>query len=379
MTAHPSKPSKKRSRPNIRDERDIEFMRDAVSEAKKGLGKTAPNPAVGCVLVKSGRVIGRGFHRRAGAAHAEVEALASVRGTARGATAYVTLEPCCHQGKTPPCTEALIEAGVARVVAGCRDPNPRVSGKGLRKLRSRGIECSVGKVLQDECRDLIRGFEHWIRTNRPWVELKLASSLDGRIATGNGRSKWISSAASRDSVQDMRARADVILVGVGTVLADDPRLTSRRRGAKNPRRVILDRSLKTPPTAKVVTQKGSALIVCSKQAPLRVRQKLKRAGAEILELSVVGARGWERLLDEFGRRGFHEVLVEGGSKIASLALKARVVNELTIFYNARLLGADGIPLIGPLGLTDPAAAPRFETKSWRQLGPDLVWVGRPVK
>ncbi|RMD82873.1 MAG: bifunctional diaminohydroxyphosphoribosylaminopyrimidine deaminase/5-amino-6-(5-phosphoribosylamino)uracil reductase RibD, partial [Candidatus Dadabacteria bacterium] len=199
-------------------------MDEACREAEKGLGWTSPNPPVGCVIVKGSRVVGRGYHRRAGLPHAEIEALREAGKEAAGATVYVTLEPCCHQGRTPPCTQALITAGVARVVAGCSDPNPRVGGRGLRALARAGVRTRCG-VLEERCQDLIRGFRHWIRHGRPWVELKLAASLDGRIATRTGASKWISSAPSRRLVQRMRARADAVLVGVGTVLADDPRLT----------------------------------------------------------------------------------------------------------------------------------------------------------
>jgi len=355
---------------------DEAWMEAACEQAVRGLGKTAPNPAVGCVIVANGRVVGRGFHRRAGAAHAEVEALREAGRSARGATVYVTLEPCCTHGRTPPCTEALLAAGVKRVVVGCRDPNPEVSGRGARKLARAGIEVLVG-VCAPRCRDIIRGFESWIIDKRPWVQLKLAASLDGRIASRTGASKWISSQVSRRRVQEMRARSGAVVVGITTVLKDDPRLTCRLRGANNPLRVILDSSLRTPVDSRVVCGAGSVLIVSNPDPPERRRRRLECAGAEVVGIDTRGRRGWRRLLAELGRRGIHEVLIEGGAQVAASALRARVVNSVTIFYNPRLIGSDGVPLVGALGVTDPAGGPRFVTHEWGTSGEDLVWTGRP--
>jgi len=351
-------------------------MAEAVELAGRGLGHTAPNPAVGCVLVKNGRVVGRGFHRRAGAAHAEAAALADAGRRAHGATAYVTLEPCCTHGRTPPCTEALIDAGVARVVVGVRDPNPEVAGKGARKLRAAGIEVGTG-VSAKACAELIRGFRAWIETGKPWVHLKLAATMDGRIAARGGESKWITTPPSRALVQRMRARADVILVGVGTVEKDDPRLTCRLRGASSPLRVILDDELRTSPRALAVTGRGGCLIASAPTANARRRRRLEKAGAEILSFSVRGKRGWGRLLRELGRRGLHEVLVEGGSTVATQLLRAGMVNSLTIFYNPRLMGSDGIPLVGGLGVQSPDQALRLETADVFLSGDDIVWNGKP--
>ena len=350
-------------------------MREACSQAERGLGKTAPNPAVGCVIVKGGRELARGYHRRAGRPHAEIEALRRAGVAARGATAYVTLEPCCHHGKTGPCTEALVVAGVARVVAGCRDPDPRVAGKGLAALRRRGIETRSG-VEKARCEDLIRGFSHWVAHGEPWVHLKLAASLDGRIAAHGGESKWISSPESRTVVQSLRARADAIAVGVGTVLADDPRLTCRLRGARHPLRVILDSAVRTPPDARVVTGDGECVIACSADAPAARIKRVERAGAEVFILPGRGERRWRNLLMELGRRSTHELLLEGGSAVATSALTAGVVNAMTVFYNARLIGADGVPLVGPLGVTHPENALQVQSSSWTPCGPDLMWTGR---
>ena len=353
---------------------DVAMMRAALVEARRGLGKTAPNPAVGCVIVKGGRVIAVGHHERAGEPHAEVVALRAAGRRARGATVYVTLEPCCHTGRTPPCTEALLSAAPSRVVVGCHDPNPRVAGGGARALREAGIRVDVG-VLDRECGELVRGFAEWIRHGRPWVELKLAASLDGRIAARTGKSKWISSPASRRIVQEMRARVDAVLVGVGTVLADDPRLTCRLPGARQPLRVVLDRALRTPPTSRVLGGRAGALLVCSPGASRARRRRLEGAGAEVLELRGSEKAVWNALLRELGRRGVHELLVEGGARVAASALAARVVKGLVFFYNPRILGGDGIPMIGDLAIDDPKDGLRAVTRSWSIVGDDLVWRG----
>jgi len=354
---------------------DVAMMALAVAEARKGLGHTSPNPAVGCVIAQGGRVLGFGHHARAGGPHAEIVALRSVTPRqARGATIYVTLEPCCHHGKTPPCTDALIAACPRRVVVGARDPNPRVAGRGIRALRAAGIDVTVG-VMQGECREVIRGFAKWVTTGMPWVHLKLAASLDGRIATRTGASKWISSPESRRLVQQMRARVDAVLVGVGTVLADDPRLTCRLSDARQPLRVVLDRRLRTPVSARVVSGPGACLLVGARGASPRKRRALKAAGAEVLEVPADYRAGWRALLAELGGRGMHEVLVEGGGSVAASALRARVVNGLTFFYNPRLIGGDGLAMVGPLGVVDPKRALTVVTESWGSSGPDLVWNG----
>lgn len=346
----------------------------ACEQARKGLGRTAPNPAVGCVLVKAGRIVGRGYHHAAGMPHAEIEALRSAGSAARGADAYVTLEPCCHTGKTGPCTTALVDAGVRSAIVGCKDPNPAVSGKGLRALARAGIRTRVGGC-ESECADLIRGFREWILHRRPWVELKLAASLDGRIATSTGASKWLSSPESRLRVQDMRSRADAILVGVGTVVRDNPRLTCRKPGTPQPLRVILDHDARTPVDARVVRGRGSCLIICSpKASPGRCR-RLERAGAEVLALGGTRRAFWMRLLAALGRRGVLELLIEGGSEVATSAIGAGVVNGLTIFYTPKLLGGDGVALVGTLGVRDPARAIAVRRLGTEPSGPDIVWTG----
>jgi diaminohydroxyphosphoribosylaminopyrimidine deaminase/5-amino-6-(5-phosphoribosylamino)uracil reductase len=367
----------RRKRSGGRRHDDADWMAVALGEAAKGLGRTAPNPAVGCIIVKDGRVLGRGHHRGAGRPHAEVEALTDAGGRAKGATLYTSLEPCCHHGRTPPCTQALIESGVAAVVVGAVDPNPAVRGRGLAALRRAGIAVRTG-ALQRECEDVIRGFRTWIQQGRPYVHLKLAASLDGKIATRNGASKWISSPASRRLVQEMRGRSEAVLVGINTVLADDPRLTCRLPGARTPLRVILDRRLRTPVDAHVVRGRGPVLIIGAPSAPVAARRRLERAGAEVATLDTRGVRGWQRVVRELGRRGVHELLVEGGAQVAASAVKSGVVNALTIFYNPRLIGSEGVPMLGPLQVPSPAAARRLRTLACRCSGPDLVWTGEFV-
>ncbi|MFP6600522.1 MAG: bifunctional diaminohydroxyphosphoribosylaminopyrimidine deaminase/5-amino-6-(5-phosphoribosylamino)uracil reductase RibD [Deltaproteobacteria bacterium] len=365
----------KRSR--NKDERDQAWMDLALEQADAGRGRTSPNPAVGCVLVRGACEVGRGHHARFGGPHAEAVALGAAAKRARGATAYVTLEPCCISAKTPPCTRALIEAGVDRVVVGCRDPNPEVAGRGLAELRRAGIEVTFG-VLGDECKGVIAGFESWVTRRRPRVHLKLATTLDGRIATRTGASQWISGAGSRRLVQDMRRCADAVLVGVGTVQADDPRLSCRLPGARQPLRVILDSALRTPAGARAISGPGDCLLVGASTAPATKARRLEAAGAEVLLFGKGGAkgkRGWGRVLTELGRRGVLELLIEGGAEVAASALRAGVVNDMTIFYNPRFIGGDGVPMLAALGVRDPREGLRPTNVSWAESDGDLVWRG----
>lgn len=349
-------------------------MREALVEGALGLGRTSPNPAVGCVLVRSGREVARGHYGGAAGPHAEAVALGRAGRQARGATAYVTLEPHAHQGRTPPCTDALIAAGVSRVVVGCVDPHAVVAGRGLRQLRRAGLDVTCG-VLEAECAELIRGYRHFITGRGPLVHLKLAATLDGRIAAPGGDSRWISGTASRALVQTWRARAEAILVGVGTVLADDPRLTCRIAGAARPLRVVLDPRLQTPSAARVVTGRGPSLVIGAAEAPVARRRRLENAGAEVECLDSRGRRGWKRILRLLEKRGVMEVLVEGGAAVAASAIAAGVVNRVSIFYNPRFLGGDAVPMLGPLGLTRASQGPRLVTTGVRRIGDDLLWEG----
>ncbi len=352
------------------------WMRVALAEGARGLGRTSPNPAVGCVLVRGGREVSRGFYAGAGP-HAEAVALQNAGARARGATAYVTLEPHAHQGRTPPCTDALLAAGVARVVVGCVDPNALVAGRGLKQLRAAGIEVAVG-VLEDECADLIRGYSRFVAGQGPLVHLKVASTLDGRIAAPGGDAHWISGNASRAVVQRMRWRAEAILVGIGTVLADDPRLTCRIKGAPQPLRVILDPELRTPPAAKAVKGRGKVLVIASPKAAPARRRRLQAAGAEVACFDSRGARGWRRLLDFLADRGVMELLVEGGASVAASAVRAGVVGRVSIFYNPRFMGGDAVAMMDSLGVRKAGDGPRMRTLGLGRIGDDFLWEGEPV-
>jgi diaminohydroxyphosphoribosylaminopyrimidine deaminase/5-amino-6-(5-phosphoribosylamino)uracil reductase len=366
-------------------ETDERWMRLALEEGARGLGRTSPNPAVGCVLVKGSREVARGYYGGSGP-HAEAVALRSAGVRAKGATAYVTLEPHAHQGRTPPCTDALIAAGVARVVVGCVDPNALVAGRGLKQLRAAGVEVVRG-TLERECGELIRGYRRFITGQGPLVHLKMASTLDGRIAAPggaaakaatHGREEWISGPASRALVQQMRRRAEAILVGAGTVLADDPRLTCRLRGAPQPLRVVLDPQLRTPTAAKIVRARGRVLVIGSPKAPAARRRALEAAGVEVECFDSKGARGWARVLETLAARGVMEVLVEGGASVAASAIRAGVVGRVSIFYNPRFMGGDGVAMMDSLGVKTPGDGPKMRTLSVSRVGEDLLWEGEPV-
>lgn len=333
---------------------DEKFMQRALDLAAKALGRTSPNPAVGAVIVRNRRIIGEGFHRRAGLPHAEIEALRRVQGSARGATLYVNLEPCSHHGRTPPCTDALVAAGLRRVVVGMVDPNPLVRGRGLRRLRQAGIEVKAG-VLKKKCERLNEDFATFIRTGRPFVTLKLAASLDGRIATASGDSKWISSESSRHLVHELRNRVDAVLVGAETVRTDDPQLTCRLRGGRDPLRIILDGRLTISPDARVCTQPSTAptvIVTAEENGHSEKKNRMERLGVEILSLP--GEQGRVQLpplMATLGKRGIKHVLIEGGGQVAAAALRAGIVNKVLFFYGPKLLGSESRPMIGPLGIT----------------------------
>ena len=356
-------------------EQDEVFMQRALDLAAKALGRTSPNPAVGAVIVRGGRVIGEGFHRRAGLPHAEVEALQRVNGTARGATLYVNLEPCAHHGRTPPCAEALIAAGLKRVVVGIVDPNPLVRGRGLRRLRQAGIAVTTG-ILREECERLNEDFAVFIRTGRPLVTLKLAASLDGRIATASGDSHWISGERSRRLVHELRNRVDAVLVGAETVRVDDPQLTCRVRGGRDPLRVILDGRLTISPAARVCTQRSTAatlVVTTAESGQGEKRRLLEQQGVEILCLPGDQGRAPLRpLLEALGRRGVKHVLIEGGGQVAAAALAEGVVDKVLFFYGPLLLGSESRPMIGPLGIDRVAAGLKLHTIELGRVGDDVL-------
>jgi diaminohydroxyphosphoribosylaminopyrimidine deaminase/5-amino-6-(5-phosphoribosylamino)uracil reductase len=352
---------------------DVAFMRQAVRLARRAIGRTRPNPPVGAVVVSRGEVVGRGFHRQAGGAHAEVEALRAAGPRARGATLYVTLEPCNHHGRTPPCTEAVIAAGIRRVVAGIPDPNPGVAGGGIARLRAHGVRVDVG-VEERLCSDLIRAFAKHARTGLPFVTLKMAASVDGRIATVTGASRWITGERSRRLVHQLRNRFDAVMVGAGTVIADDPALTCRLRGGRDPLRIVVDGRLRVPLSAQVLTKEAApGTIIATVTRKPRILDTFRRRGATVLLLP--GRRGslsLRRLLAEVGKRGIMSVLIEGGALLAAAALRERVVDEFLCLYAPMLIGGDGLPSVAPLGVVSLADAIPLANLRVVRLGEDVL-------
>jgi len=351
-------------------------MARALRLAEQGFFSTTPNPRVGCVIVRDGIVVGEGWHVRAGEPHAEVHAIRAAGERARGAVAYVTLEPCSHHGRTPPCANALIDAGVVRVVAAMRDPNPQVSGRGLELLTLAGISVQTG-LLESEARELNIGFISRMIRARPWLRLKTASSLDGKTALLNGESKWITGPAARADVQRWRARACVILTGSGTVLADDPQMNVRDiETPRQPLKVIVDSRLATPPNAKILH--GGAFIACAEADPAR-RAALEAAGAQILELPGADGRvDLAALLLEFGRQGINEVHAEAGATLNGALLAAGLVDEWIAYMAPLALGHAARGLFNMPELTEMAERRRFSLLDKTMLGGDLRLRLRPV-
>jgi len=355
-------------------------MRRALALARRGAGTTRPNPMVGAVVVRRGRVLAEGYHRRPGSPHAEVDALAKLGGRAAGATVYVSLEPCDHLGRTPPCTRALLEAGVARVVVGVRDPNPLVDGRGIARLRRAGVQIDVG-CLASECRDLNRAFFIWVTRKRPLVTLKVAASWDGFIADGLARPAlapaWLTGPEARAAAHALRAAHDAVLVGAGTVRADDPLLTDRRRrrGKRpQPLRVIVDGRLSVRPSARVIatTAEAPTLVVGGHDAaPSRIRA-LTAAGAEVVLLAAShqGRFSVEALLAELAAREIQSVLLEGGAAVHGAFIAAGLVDRVALFFAPRLLG-------GGLGIASGPGRPlaealRLGPARLRQIGDDVL-------
>ena len=354
--------------------RDAVFMRRALALARRGWGQTAPNPLVGAVLVRDGSIVGEGYHERYGAPHAEVMALRAAGEHARGATMFVTLEPCAHHGHTPPCADALLAAGVVRVVVAARDPNPVAAG-GAERLRAAGVAVEVG-LEGAAAEELNAAFLHAFGANRPWVTLKLAVSLDGAMADAAGRSRWITGERARRTVHRLRAQSDAIAVGIGTVLADDPSLTVRDAPAPRvaPRRVIFDRGARLPLTSIVVRtarEVPTLVIVDAPDAP-RVRA-LEDAGVRVLH-----AAGLISALEELAARGVRSLLVEGGARLAGSLLAGALVNRLIIFRGSMLLGAGSLGAFSALPAYSLDAAPRYAAVERRALGDDVMTIYAPA-
>ncbi len=331
---------------------DKVYMRRACRLALKGAGRTSPNPMVGAVLVRHGRVVGVGYHHFAGADHAEIVALKRAGAKARGATLYLTLEPCSHHGRTPPCADALIRAGVKEVVCGCRDPNPLVAGRGFSRLRRAGVTVRIG-ILEKDCRRIIESFAKFITTQLPFVTLKLAASLDGKIAASSGDARWISGMQSRHAVHQLRNVADAVLIGSGTLRADDPQLTCRIPGGRNPWRIVMDSRLRIPLSARILHHEDphKTIIVAGSRAPASKARAIEARGAQVWRLPL-GSNGvrWRFVLRKLASMDVVSLLIEGGAEIAASALKERAVDKVIFFYAPKLLGGDGLPMIGNLGV-----------------------------
>ncbi|MEN3111551.1 bifunctional diaminohydroxyphosphoribosylaminopyrimidine deaminase/5-amino-6-(5-phosphoribosylamino)uracil reductase RibD [Uliginosibacterium paludis] len=349
---------------------DQAFMARALALAERALYTTTPNPRVGCVIVKDGETVGEGWHVRAGEAHAEVHALREAGARARGATAYVTLEPCSHFGRTPPCAGALINAGISRVVCAMQDPNPLVSGRGLQMLREAGIAVSCN-LLAEEARRLNEGFVARMERGRPWLRIKTAASLDGRTALADGQSQWITSAEARADVHHWRARSCAILTGSGTVLADNPRLNVRGiETERQPLRIVIDSELRTPPDAAVL-EHGNTLVVTTSNDAAR-RDPLLAKGCEVLQLPSTNEHvDLAALMTELGRRGLNEVLTEAGARLNGALIQAGLADALLLYMAPCLLGhaARGMFALPELSGLDDKTSLRIDRVD--QIGPDL--------
>lgn len=355
---------------------DHACMARALRLAERGLNTTTPNPRVGCVLVKDGQIIGEGWHMRAGTAHAEVHALHMAGGAARGATAYVTLEPCAHHGRTPPCCDALIAAGIDRVVVASSDPNPLVAGQGIARMQAAGIEVSSG-LLSKEADELNIGFMSRMRRGRPWVRVKCAASLDGKTALNNGVSQWITGPEARADGHRWRARACAILTGSGTVLADNPRLDVREHPCeRQPLKVVVDSQLRTPPNARLLASGTTLIATCSDDSE-KIRA-LEAAGAEVMQLTAPhGKVPLPALLELLGQRGINELHVEAGQGLNGALLADQLVDEWLLYLAPMLIGNHAQGLLAMPELTSLQDAARLQIQDVRSIGNDLRILARP--
>ncbi|MEO9899028.1 MAG: bifunctional diaminohydroxyphosphoribosylaminopyrimidine deaminase/5-amino-6-(5-phosphoribosylamino)uracil reductase RibD [Paracoccaceae bacterium] len=358
-------------------ERDKRFMKMALGLGRRGMGKCAPNPAVGCVIQKDGVVIGRGWTQAGGRPHAEPQALSQAGAQSQGATAYVTLEPCSHEGQTPPCASALIKAGVKRVVVALTDPDPRVSGRGIKMLKAAGIEVTEGVLAEEAYKDHA-GFLLKVTQRRPFVTLKLASSFDGRIATGSGQSQWITGPEARRVVHSMRSRHDAVMVGGGTARSDDPSLTVRDLGvSRQPARVVVSRRIDLPLLGQLARSASKIpLVLCHGQdADPSLKETWAGLGATLLECTAKGAQlDPQEVLGQLADLGTTRVFCEGGGGLAASLIDAQLVDRFVWFTAGMAIGAEGLPSIGALGLSALQEAHRFELTELRQIGDDVLHV-----
>lgn len=354
--------------------KDNDYMKIALQLAEKGCGFTAPNPMVGAVIVKNNKIIGEGWHQKYGEMHAERNALAACTESPAGAVMYVTLEPCCHQGKQPPCVDAIIEAGIKRVVIGSEDPNPLVRGKGIKILKEHGIAVTE-HVLSEECRQLNEVFFHFIQTKRPFVVMKYAMTMDGKIATRTGASKWITGKTARQHVAWQRHRYTAIMVGVGTVVADDPLLTCRMEGGKNPIRIICDTSLQTPVTAQVVQTANQIPTILATCCQNQERQRIyKKSGCQILQVhKKEGHVDLKHLMKLLGEKKIDSILLEGGGTLNWAAISDGIVQKVQAYIAPKLFGGkDAKTAIEGEGIEIPSEAIRLKNSHIISLGDDVL-------
>jgi diaminohydroxyphosphoribosylaminopyrimidine deaminase/5-amino-6-(5-phosphoribosylamino)uracil reductase len=351
----------------------IGYMRLAIQLAKKGCGWVNPNPMVGAVIVKDDVVIGQGYHEKYGELHAERKALANCQASTNGATLYVTLEPCCHHGRTPPCTEAIIESGISRVVVGSSDPNPLVAGKGIGILRNHGIEV-IENVEKDECDKLNESFFHYIQSRIPYVVMKYAMTMDGKISTRTGKSKWITGSTARRRVHEDRHRYSAIMVGVGTVLADDPMLTCQLENSRNPLRIICDTGLRTPLQAKVVITTNTApTLIATSITDTNRHQPYLNAGCEIMVLPKrCNHIDLNSLMQRLGERQIDSLLLEGGGTLNWSAIEGGIVNKVQAYIAPKLFGGGGKTPVEGLGVDCPQEALLLSKPIITQLGDDIL-------
>ncbi len=356
---------------------DEHWMRKVLRLAEKGRGRTSPNPLVGAILVRNGKVVGEGYHARAGEAHAEIIALQHAKERARKATLYINLEPCTHYGKTPPCAPQVIKAGVKSVVIGMEDPNPLVRGKGMEALKKAGLNVRAG-ILESECRRLNEAFCKYITAKEPFIILKVAATLDGKIATREGDSKWISGEASRRLVHRLRDEVDGVLVGIGTVLRDDPLLTARIKGGRDPYRVVLDSRLKIPEEAKVFGDSPAKVVIATTEtAPKDKIERLEKKGVRVLTLeSKEGRIDLKSCLSKLGEAGMMSLMVEGGNQVNGSFLDEGLIDKLLLFLSSRLIGDPEAPgIFGGRGVSRLEEAIPLKEIRARRIGEDILLEG----
>jgi diaminohydroxyphosphoribosylaminopyrimidine deaminase/5-amino-6-(5-phosphoribosylamino)uracil reductase len=357
-----------------------QYMHTAIRLAKRGAGAVSPNPLVGAVLVKGSRIIGTGYHHFFGGPHAEIYAVNNAGRDARGADLYINLEPCCHHGKTPPCTDTLIEAGIRRAFIGMKDPNPLVSGKGIQRLSAAGISVEMG-ILENECKKLNESFIKYITCKSPFVILKTAATLDGKIATHTGDSQWITGETSRKFVHRLRSEVDAVLVGIGTVLSDDPLLTSRLyAGAKkNPVRIVVDSSLRIPLSSKLLktASRVKTIIATLKNSSPAQYKAIKQTGAEIVYIPARNGRvDLKKLIQYVGTLGIASVLIEAGTEISASALTEGIVDKILFFYAPKIIGGiNAYSMVGGSGIAKMANAVVLKNLTYKKLGQDLLIEG----